>query len=109
MIHHQYVPKARDYTFIGLQKTFWSLDDNLNVSSGSESECNKYVTKFLKKLIDDNLRINLQKSDFNESELEWHSYKLTQTNISHSCRRLSQECHGKKRAQQPRALSCAST
>ena len=77
MIHHQYVPKARDYTLIGLQKTFWSLDDKLKVSSGSESECNKYVTKFLKKLIDDNLRINL-KGDFDKSELEWPRYKLTQ-------------------------------
>ena len=70
MIHHQYVPKTRDYALKGLQKTFWSLDDNLKVNSGSESECNNYVTKLLKKLIDDNLRINLHKSDFDESDEE---------------------------------------
>ena len=32
----------------------------------------------MKKITDDNLRINLQKSDFKESELEWPRYKLTQ-------------------------------
>ena len=41
-----------------------------------------YVFKCLKKLDDDNLRINLQKCHFAKTEIEWLGYKFTQTGIS---------------------------
>ena len=41
-----------------------------------------YVTKCLKSLDDDNLRINLQKCHFAKAEIESLGYKFTQTGIS---------------------------
>ena len=63
--------KAMDYTLVDLQNTYCSLDDSINVSAGSESNSLSYVTKCLKNLDDDNLRINLQKCHFAKSEIEW--------------------------------------
>ena len=74
--------KAMDYTLIGLQNTYCFLDDIIIVSTGTEAGHLAYVFKCLKKLDDDNLRINLQKCHFAESEIEWLGYKFTQTGIS---------------------------
>ena len=72
--------KAMDYTLIGLKITYCFLDDMINVSTSSETDHLTYVKKCLKKLDDDNLRINLQKCHF--AEIEWLGYKFTQTGIS---------------------------
>ena len=74
--------KAMDYTLIGLQNTYCFLDDIIIVSTGTEADHLAYVYKCLKKLDDDNLRINLQKCHFAKSEIEWLGYKFTQTGIS---------------------------
>ena len=42
----------------------------------------EYVTKCLRKLDEDNLRINLQKCHFAKTEFERLGYKFTQTGIS---------------------------
>ena len=74
--------KAMDYTLIGLQNTYCFLDDIIIVSTGTEADHLAYIYKCLKKLDDDNLRINLQKCHFAKSEIEWLGYKFTQTGIS---------------------------
>ena len=56
--------------------------DIIIVSTGSEADHFSYVTKCLKKLDKDNLRINLQKCHFAKTEIEWLGYKFTQTGIS---------------------------
>ena len=56
--------KAMDYTLIGLQNTYCFLDDIIIVSTGTETDHLAFVTKCLKKLDEDNLRINLQKCHF---------------------------------------------
>ena len=63
--------KAMDCTLVGLQNTYRFLDDIIIVRTGSESDHLMYVTKFLKKLDENNLRINLQKCHFAKIETEW--------------------------------------
>ena len=74
--------EAMDYTLIGLQNTYCFLDDIIIVSTGTEAAHLAYVFKCLKKLDDDNLRINLQKCYFAKTENEWLGYKFIQTGIS---------------------------
>ena len=74
--------EAMHYTLIGLQNTYCFLDDIIIVSPGSEADHLAYVTKCLKKLDEDNLRINLQKCHFAKTEIEWLGYRFTQTGIS---------------------------
>ena len=71
-----------DYTLIGLQNTYYFLDDITIASTGTEADHLAYVIKCLKKLDEDNLRINLQKCHFAKTENEWLGYKFTQTGIS---------------------------
>ena len=73
--------KPMDYTLIGLQNTYCFLDDIIIVSTGTEADHLAYVFKCLKKLDDDNLRINLQKCHFAKTEIEWLGYKFKQTGI----------------------------
>ena len=73
--------KGMDYTLIGLQNTYCFLDDIIIVSTGTEADHLSYVFKCLKKLDDDNLRINLQKCHLAKTEIEWLGYKFTQTEI----------------------------
>ena len=47
--------KAMDYTLIGIQNTYFFLDDIINVSTGTETDHLTYVTKCLKKSVEDNL------------------------------------------------------
>ena len=58
------------------------LDDINIVSTGSEADHLAYVTKYLKKLDDDNLRMNLQKRHFAKTEIDWLRYKINRTGIS---------------------------
>ena len=63
--------KAMDYKQIGIKTIYCFLDDIIIVSTGSETDHLAYVTKCLKKLDEDNLRINLQKGHFAKTEIEW--------------------------------------
>ena len=74
--------KAMDYTLVGLPNTYCFLDDIIIVSTGTETDHLAYVTKCLKKLDEDNLRLNLQKCHFAKTEIDWLGYKFTQTRIS---------------------------
>ena len=74
--------KAKGYTLISLQNTYYFLDDIVIVSTGTETDHLAYVTKCLKKLDEHNLRINFQKCHFAKTEIEWLGYKFTQTGIS---------------------------
>ena len=74
--------KAMDYTVVGLQNTYCFLDDIIIVSTGTETDHLAYVTNCLKKLDEDNLRVNLQKCHFAKTEIEWLGYKFTRTGIS---------------------------
>ena len=74
--------KAIDYTLVGLKNTYCLLDNIIIVSTGTETDHLAYVTKCLKKLDEDNLRVNLQKCHFAKTEIEWLGYKFTQTGIS---------------------------
>ena len=67
--------KAVDYTISSLQNTYFFLVDKTIVSTESESDHLSYITKCLKKLDEDNLRINLQKCHFAKTENEWLGYK----------------------------------
>ena len=58
------------------------MDDIIIVSTGTEADHLAYVYKCLKKLDDDNLRINLKKCHLAKSEIEWLDYNFTQTGIS---------------------------
>ena len=69
--------KAMDYTFVGLQNTYRFLDDIIIVSTGTETDHLAYVTKCLKKIDEDKLRVNLQKYQFAKTEIEWLGYKFT--------------------------------
>ena len=72
---------AMDYTPVGLQNIYCFFDDIIIGSTGSESDHLSYVTRCLKKLDEDNLRINLQKFNFAKAEIEWLGYRFTQTGI----------------------------
>ena len=74
--------KAMDFTLVGLQNIYCFLDDIIIVSTGTEKDHLAYVTKCLKKLDEDNLRVNLHKCHFAKTEIEWLGYKFTQTGIS---------------------------
>ena len=74
--------KAMDYTLIGLKNTYCFLDDIVIVCTGSETDHLAYVTKCLRELDEDILRINLQKCHFAKTEIERLGYRFTQTGIS---------------------------
>ena len=62
--------KVMDYTLVGLMNTHCFLDDIIIVSGGSKEDHLKLVYKCLKKLDDDNLRINLPKFHFAKTKIE---------------------------------------
>ena len=74
--------KVMDYTLVGLQNTYCFLDDIIVVSRGSKDDHLKLVYKCLKKLDEDNLRINLPKCHFAKTEIEWLGHKFTQSGIA---------------------------
>ena len=69
-------------TDMHILNTYCFLDDIINVSAGSEYDHLSYFTKRLKKLNEENLRINLPKGHFAKTEIEWLGYKIYQTSIS---------------------------
>ena len=74
--------KVMDYTLVGLQNTYCFLDDIIVVSRGSKDDHLKLVYKCLKKLDEDNLRINLPKCHFAKTEIEWLGHKFSQSGIA---------------------------
>ena len=74
--------KVMDYTLVGLQNTYCFLDDFIVVSRGSKDDHLKLVYKCLKKLDEDNLRINLPKCHFAKTEIEWLGHKFSQSGIA---------------------------
>ena len=58
-----------DYTLVRLKKTHCFLEDIITVSRGSKENYLKLVYNCLKKLNDDNLRINLPKCHFVKTEI----------------------------------------
>ena len=70
--------KVMDYTLVGLPNTYCFLDDIIVVSRGSKEDHLKLVYKSLKKLDEDNLRINLPKCHFAKTEIEWLGHKFSQ-------------------------------
>ena len=71
--------KATDYTLIGIKNTDCFLDDILIVSTGSNKH---YVLNCLKRLDDENLRVNLPKCHFSKMEIDWLGYHISQLVIS---------------------------
>ena len=69
--------KVMDYTIVGLSNTHCFLDDIIIVSRGSKGDQLKLVYKCLKKLDDDNLRINLLKCHFTRTKIEWLGQNFT--------------------------------
>ena len=70
------------YTLIGIKNTYFFLDDILVVSKGSEEELKNYVMGCLKRLDDENLRINFSKCHFSKVEIVWLGYHISQSGIS---------------------------
>ena len=74
--------KVMDYTLVGLQNTYCFLDDIIVVSRGSKDDHLKLVYNCLKKLDEDNLRINIPKCHFAKTEIEWLGHKFSQSGIA---------------------------
>ena len=74
--------KVMDYTLVELQNTYCFLDDIIVVSRGSKDDHLKLVYKCLKKLDEDNLRINLPKCHFAKTEIKWLGHKFSQSGIA---------------------------
>ena len=73
--------KAMDYTLFGLKKTYCFSDDILIVSKGSLGEHKSNVMNCLKRLDDENLRINLPKCHFGKLEIDLLGYHISQSCI----------------------------
>ena len=65
-----------------LKNTYCFLDDILIVSKRSEEEHKQYVLNCLKRLNEENLRINLPKCHFSKLEINWFGYHTLQSGIS---------------------------
>ena len=74
--------KVMDYTLVGYKNTHCFLDDIIIVSRGSKEDHLKLVYKCLKVLDDDNLRLNLPKCHFAETEIEWLGHRFSQSGIA---------------------------
>ena len=74
--------KAMEYTSIGLKNTYCFLDDILIASKDSLEEHKSYVMNCLKRLDDENFRINLPKCHFGKLEIDWLGYHFSQSGIS---------------------------
>ena len=74
--------KVMHYTLVGVQNTHCFLDDIIIVSRLSKEEHLKLVYKCLKKLDEDNLRINLSKCHFSKTEIELLGHKFTQSGFA---------------------------
>ena len=68
--------KVMDYTLVGLNNTHCFPDDIIIVSSNKDHL--KLVYKCLKKLDDNNLRLNLPTYQYGKTEIQWLGYKFSQ-------------------------------
>ena len=66
-----------DYTLIGLKNTYCFLDDILIVNKESEADHKQYVLECLKRLDDDNLKINLPNCHFSKLEIDWLGFLIS--------------------------------
>ena len=74
--------KIKDYILIGLINAHCFLDDIIIVSRGSDEDHLELVYKCLKKLDEDNLRINISKVSFCQKRIEWLGNKFIQSGIA---------------------------
>ena len=74
--------KAIGCTLAGLDYTFCFLDDIIIASRGCIENHLDLVRKFLIKLDQENLRINLAKCHFIKDKIEWLGHNITQTGIT---------------------------
>ena len=74
--------KAMGYTLVGLMNTYCFQDKILIVSKGLEEENKQYVLNCLKRLNEENLRINLPKCHSSKLENDWLGYPISQSGIS---------------------------
>ena len=72
---------AMDYTLIGLKNTYCFLNDSLIVSKRSEEDHKQHVLNRLKRLDEEDLRINLPKFYFAKLEIDWLGYHIPQSVI----------------------------
>ena len=73
--------KAMDYTLVGSTNTYCFLDDIIVVSKGSKESQIKYVYNCLRKLVADNLRINLSKCHFAKYQINWLGFTYSQSGV----------------------------
>ena len=73
--------KVMHNTLVALDIKHCFLENIIAVSPGSKEDHLKLVNKDLKKLNDDNLRINLPKCQFVKTEADWLGYKFTQSRM----------------------------
>ena len=74
--------KLMDYTLVGLDNTHCFLDEIIIVSRGSKDDHLKLFYNTLKKLDNNNWRINLPKCHFAKTEMEWLCHKFTKSGIA---------------------------
>ena len=74
--------KVVDYTLVGLNTTHCFLDNIIVISRRSKEDHLKLVYKCLKKLDEDNLRINHTKCHLATTEIDLLGYKLSQSGIA---------------------------
>ena len=82
---HRYasrIPKSYGQHPNWSKKYILFLDDILIASKGSLDEHKSYVMNCLKRLNDENLRINLPKCHFGKLEIDWLGYHISQSGIS---------------------------
>ena len=79
---HAELQKAIDYTLIVLKNTYCFFDDILIVSKRSEKEHKHFILNFLKRLDEENLRINLPKCHFSKLKIDWLGYHISRSGIS---------------------------
>ena len=74
--------KPIDKTLEGISSKFAFLDDILVITKGSISEHEKELNSILKKLDNEGLAINLQKSEFAKQNIEWLGFTITSSGIT---------------------------
>ena len=84
-------PKTIDKTLQDITTSFAFLDDKLIVTKKNLQEHEKEIDKILKKLNDENLARNLQKSEFAKKAIIWLVYRITPNEVTptkHKCKAI---------------------
>ena len=74
--------KTKDYILVGLINAHCFLDDIIIASRGSDEDHLELVYKCLKKLDEDNLRINIPNVSFCQKRIEWLGNKFSPSGIA---------------------------